>query len=77
MKKNSKQIEGRKALVKMAINDKEKAVEYIKRAAETLNESQTIEQIIYCLSDILFLSERTIENDLYNKEKPQTLQKVG
>ncbi len=65
MKKNPQQLADRKFLVRMAINNKHAAAEYIRKTADTLEKSVTVEQAIRCLASILYLAEQTIENDLY------------
>ena len=72
MTKNEKQLIGRRRLIEMCINDKEKGAEYIRRASETLRKCTTTDQVIKALSELLFLSQSTIEKDLYCKNPVKT-----
>lgn len=73
MKKNEQTLQNRQALIELAINDQKEAAKYFELAALSINQCNNTAQIIDVLSRVLFLSPRTIENDLY-KEVPQTLQ---
>ena len=64
--KNKKLLNGRKGLVELAFTDKKQAVEYLRKAANTLESCDTTSQIMYCLSDVLFLTPNTLYRDLRN-----------
>jgi len=64
MKRNLGNIEGRIALTQMILNTPDKGIEYLERAIETLKSCKTSEDRVRFLAELLFLSERTIANDL-------------
>ena len=63
MIKSEKQLEGRKQFVKLAINQPSEAAKYLELAAQSLQNCNNTIEVLRILSDVLFLSTRTLEND--------------
>ena len=64
MIKNPTQLEKRKEFSKLVINHPDKAAELLESRAKELKNCKYLYERINVLADILFLSTRTIENDV-------------
>lgn len=65
MIKNSEQLKKRREFVKDCINNPKQGAKIIKRKIKGLENCRTATDTTLALKDILFLSEATIYNDLY------------
>jgi hypothetical protein len=66
MKKNEETLNRRKEFVITAINDPATAAKQIKEAANKIKKSKNTNETLQIISDLCFLTPRTLENDLYS-----------
>ena len=64
MRRNKKLSEQRASFVKLAMEDKSKAARELRETAYSLGYARTQSDIIYALSQIFCVSEKTIKRDL-------------
>lgn len=64
MKRNEEQVNKRRELVKLAVNDTKAAAEQIRQFANEIEKSQGTLQIVRNLADMLGVHEATVFRDL-------------
>jgi len=67
MKKNPQQLEKRRRIIKMLIECPEEGIRYIEQQLLTIRQEKLTYKRISAISELLFLSDQTILNDIWRK----------
>ena len=65
MKKNPQQLEKRRRIIKMLIERPDEGIRYIEQQLLTIRQTIGTCDRMKAISELLFLSDATIENDIY------------